>query len=323
MSNLGFLNLTLKDVRKQQADDPETRVTAIRLDFSSTQIGSFKMSFPPGQRLELPAFPQARNLVCEVMPKRYRHCKTTIFSLTDGEDLPIDLTVLRNPKEWRASFVPWNQLSTQFDTLKTILEISQIKVIKGLPIGKFTGDDYNKVNGDRAIIAKAAMLNIFTKMMLTAEPIGSMHPWFSFVRQILAIDRERFFAIVDPEMGEIVKHILQNIDKFDDYEEADHSQHVARLEKNLPEFHFIKDEIRSVKTDERHANLQLTMAPARDASGKNVLLLDVDIDENGDLLNHLIDVALLHPIKGGTHPFDIHEFMLLSDDNLDFGYKLV
>jgi hypothetical protein len=241
----------------------------------------------------------------------------------DEKVLDFEMRVVRNPKEWRAQFTPWNQLSSRFELLKSILDISRIKVINGPTLGKFTSDLYDQVTDTLVVMAKSAMLNIFTKLMSTPEPIGGIHPWFSFVRQILLIDRERFFAIVDPEMGEVLKRILQNIDQFKHYKKADHSLHLTRLEETLPGFHIFKSKVRSLKTDERHANLQFTMAPALDASGDDVLILDVDIDENGDLLNHLIDVTLVHPINGGTHPFDIHEYLLRSHRNLEFGYELV
>jgi hypothetical protein len=80
----------------------------------------------------------------------------------------------------------------------------------------------------------------------------------------------------------------------------------------------------SVKTDERNGNLQLTMAPARDlATGADTLLLDADIDENGDLLKHLVDVLFIHPFNGGTHPFDIHEYLIFAHQNRALGYELV
>lgn len=324
MSNKGILNLSLLDVTGQPAADPDTQVDVVRLDGNAATILRFDdLRFPPGRRLELPAFPQARNLVCEVLLKRYRHCKTDIFSLTDGEERPYQLRVLRHPEQWRARFTLWNQLPASYAALKDVLERSSSKVRKGETLGQFTGDRYDEVTDERSVLAKAALLNLFAKLTLTTAPSGAQQPWFSFVEQILVIDRERFFARVDPEMGAVVAHIWQNIDRFDHYEAADPRPHFKKLEKNLPDLRIARDEMFSIKTDERHANLQLTLAPARDAAGNNVLLLDADIDENGDLLNHMIDVTLLHPANGGTHPFDIHEYLLRSHRNLQLGYELV
>jgi hypothetical protein len=78
----------------------------------------------------------------------------------------------------------------------------------------------------------------------------------------------------------------------------------------------------SIKSDEKLGNLQLTLAPAKDAAGNPVLLLDADIDENGVLLKHFFDL-LKHRFTGGTHPFDIHEVLVFSEPNVDVGYQLV
>jgi hypothetical protein len=70
--------------------------------------------------------------------------------------------------------------------------------------------------------------------------------------------------------------------------------------------------------------LQQTMAPAQDlATGAFAPLLDADIDENGDLLIHLIDVLFMRAFSGGTHPFDIHEYLVLAHPNWALGYELV
>ena len=78
----------------------------------------------------------------------------------------------------------------------------------------------------------------------------------------------------------------------------------------------------SIKTREEHGNLQLTLTPATDASGRQVTILDADIDENGKLMAHLADL-FKHRFNGGTHPFDIHEYLLLEDPGRALGYELV
>jgi hypothetical protein len=324
MSNKGFLRLSLLDVRGQQAVDTDTQIDVVKLDGGAARILRFQdLSFPPVNRLELPAFPKINNLFCEVLPKRYRHCKTDIFSLNDGEEREYELRVVRAPKQWKAQFTPWNQLPVNCEWLKKVLERSTVKVIKGETLGQFTGDKYDQAGAERTVLAKASLLNLFAKLKLTPEPIGGQRPWFSFIERILVIDRERLFALVDPEMGEIVKRIRENIGQFSHYEKSVAKDHINKLKESLPEYRISRSEIISVKTNERHANLQLTLAPARDPAGNNVMLLDADIDENGDLLNHLIDVTLLHPTSGGTHPFDIHEYLLRSHRNLQLGYELL
>lgn len=53
------------------------------------------------------------------------------------------------------------------------------------------------------------------------------------------------------------------------------------------------------------------MAFGKDASGNDLLILDADIDENGQLMAHLADL-FKHKFTGGTHPFDIHELLPLT-----------
>ena len=55
------------------------------------------------------------------------------------------------------------------------------------------------------------------------------------------------------------------------------------------------------------------------------VLTDADIDENGELLRHTLDL-FKHKISGGTHPHDIHEILVLQEGQaptFDLGYRLV
>lgn len=47
--------------------------------------------------------------------------------------------------------------------------------------------------------------------------------------------------------------------------------------------------MREDKSRDENGNVQLTMAPGKDASGNDILLLDADIDENGAIFKHLAD----------------------------------
>ncbi len=328
MSNTAFLTLNLLDVRRQPAPDPQVRIRAVRGESPGGTVSTFpNLTFPPVPRLELKAFPQVQVQFLEVTPKRYRACKTDFFTLSDGEDRTYDLRVLREPKQWKALFAAWSALPADCQELRTVLDGSTVKLMGGANLGKFTEAAYdrigNQVTDNRSVHAKAALLNLFAKLRLTPEPIGGRNPWFSFVREILAIDRERLYALVDVELGEIVKRIREKPDDFPHYRRADSSQHGDKIAANLPDYRIFRSKLFSVKTDERFGNLQLTCAPAQNAAGQDVLILDADIDENGDLLNHLLDVILLHPISGGTHPYDIHEYLLRAHTNLALGYTLV
>ncbi len=327
MSNTAFLKLNMLDVRRQPAPDPKVGIRAVRVEHPGGTIGAFSNLSSPLPRLELLAFPQVHAQFLEVTPKRYRACKTDVFSLTDGQERDYDLRVLRDPKQWQAQFTLWNQLPADCRELQAVLAASTVKLLGGNILGRLTEASYDRLGAQasdkRPVLAKAALLNLFAKLRLTPEPIGGHNPWFSFIQQILVIDRERLYALVDPELGEVVNHVLKNPTQFPHYRRADSSQHIKKLEENLPGFRILRSKLFSVKTDERHGNLQLTCAPAKDAGGNDVLILDADLDENGDLLNHLLDVILIHPITGGTHPFDIHEYLLRAHTNLELGYLLV
>ena len=64
----------------------------------------------------------------------------------------------------------------------------------------------------------------------------------------------------------------------------------------------------SVKSSDRKGNLQLTFGKGKDANGNDVMVLDTDIDESGDMLKHLLDVFRHKITKKQTHPYDIHEY---------------
>ncbi|MNC99389.1 hypothetical protein D3C83_176680 [compost metagenome] len=58
-------------------------------------------------------------------------------------------------------------------------------------------------------------------------------------------------------------------------------------------------------------------------TGAPAFILDADIDENGTLIPHMVDVLFRHGITGGTHPFDIHEYLALTEPLMPIGYELV
>ncbi len=322
MANLGKLELAIKNTLDQPAADPKTRIDVQRKD--NSVILNFKnLNLPLPGVLEIPAFPHESNLRCSVSSKRYRPFNTGFFTLSTAEPKRLELQALRNPKEWSARFVAWKQLSDTFKPLQQALDASDVKVIKGEKLGKFTEDKYDAAKAEKTVLAKSALLNLFAKTTVLPEPIGGRNSWFSFVDRVLAIDRERFYALVNAEMEAVVRHIKDNLSNFSGWESATAGNHFDKLQETLPEFRIFKSKMVSIKTDEANGNLQLTLAPARDAAGNDVLLLDADMDENGQLLNHLIDVFFIHPFNGGTHPFDIHEYLTLAHPNHPRGYELV
>jgi hypothetical protein len=320
MPNSGTLRLTLHGVDSQPAED---RVTiSILRGTDGTELLRRSHRFQSSVDLTVPAFPTEHLLQCQITPQRYRHRSVGFMTLTDGEVIERRPTVFRRPTEWDAAFTPWAQLGSGFRRLKRVLTDSPgLRISNGKLLAPFTGDDYDSVaSSDRPIVqAKTAMLNVFAKLQTIVDPIGAEQAWFDFVIEILEISRERLIAIVDEDMLDRVRAIHSNIDDFPEYKRTPVGDH----QKNLPPaFRVRKADMLSVKTREDHGNVQLTLTPAIGPANTSVVLLDADIDENGRLMAHLADL-FKHAFNGGTHPFDIHEFLVLEDNARDLGYTLV
>jgi len=322
MANEGFFELGLLTAENRPANETGVTIGFQRSsDPTKFVIRVRDLTFPPNQSFPVPAFPQASNLVCDIVTPRFRERKSAVFTLFDGETIIRNLTVIRNPNKWQAQFVDWHQLSNELLPLQRMLEKSpSLKLKGGQVLGKFTETVYDNVGNDtKLILAKTALLNLFTKLSMTKQPTAGNEVWFSFVQQILEIGRERFIALVDPRMGQIVRTIKDHIGDFPDYHNTAAQNHFG----NMPAgYQVTKSKMFSIKSNEDNGNLQLTMAPAVDAAGKDVLILDADIDEEGKLLPHIASL-FLHKFTGGTHPFDIHEYLALIYRNRPMGYELV
>lgn len=324
MGNEGFLELGLLDSRKDPARDTDTRVRVVRAGTTKTLQQKDHLEFPPVRRFTLPAFPQEKNLVCEITPSRYRRANTGVFMLTDNKVTIRNPIVLRSPDKWAPRFVPWNLLPGDFLALKDVLDASpRVRVKGGRVFDKLARETYDAVTEKKSVLAKMALLNLYAVLSLTKEPVAGRSPWSSFVKQIFLIDRERFIGFVDAKMGTIIRAIKDDIGSFPDYKHTPATNHFDGIQEAVPEgFQVIKSKMFSIKSAEDHANIQLTIAPTKDLNGNEVLVLDADIDENGRLLEHLADL-IKHKINGGTHPIDIHEFLVLANRNIALGYDLV
>lgn len=324
MGNEGFLELGLLDVTNQPARDPSTNVSFFRASDNREILRKNDLEFPPIRRFRLPAFPQEQNLICETTPSRFRQGNTGFFTLTDGKVTRRNPIVLRLPDKWAPQFVPWNLLSSAFLALQDVLNASPgIRVRTGETFPKLVQDTYDGVTAQKSVLAKMALLNLYAALTITKEPTTLTKPWFSFVKQIFAIDRERFIARADPQMAKIIRLIKDDINKFPDYKHTPATNHFDDVQQSVPEgFKVLKSKMFSIKTKDEHANIQLTIAPTKDLDGNEVVVLDADIDENGQLLEHLADL-IKHRITGGTHPIDIHEFLLLAHSTLTLGYDLI
>ena len=317
MGNEGFFALGMVDVRNHTASDSKTSVSFFRAADGREIQRVRDLKFPPSRKFKLPAFPQASNLFCEITPARFRQRKSEFFTLSHGETITRQLTVFRLPSRWAAKFTSWARLSADFNQMKNVLAVSpNLKVKGGKRFPAFTDSVYDSIEDEKTVLAKSCLLNLAVKLSAERDPVSGKS-WFSFLNEILEIDRERLVAVASPMMGTSVRTIKDKIQKFPDYKHALVGDH----RKNFPADHSLRH-LFSIKSQEERGSMQLTLAEARDPQGQPVLLLDADIDENGNELAHLADL-FKHKFTGGTHPYDIHEYLTMAHPGLPFGYELV
>jgi hypothetical protein len=320
MANEGFFELGLIDTAGNRVVDSKVTVKFIRGSDNKTLSHAKDLDFTQSRVFRVPAFPHEHNLLCEVTPSRWRQRSSGFFTLTDGETAVRNLTVFRKPDKWAAQFLSWSNLPAHFVRLQHVLHNSpDVKIRGGKTVALFTESAYDGATDSKSVIAKTGLLNLYVKLANTKEPTRGNDDWFSFVEQILEIGRERFIALARPEMGEIVQAIKQRIDDFPDYIKAPAFNHHGNMP---PQFGVSKSKMFSIKSKEDKGNLQLTFGPGKDSNGRDVLVLDADIDEDGRLFAHLASV-FKHKVTGqGTHPHDIHEYLKLSFPGVPLGYEL-
>ena len=322
MSNRGSVVLTLRDVRAQPADDPEVVVRFY--ETRRGQLSENRVKFDPTVRFDgLPTFPQSQFIHATISPSRYRFMRTEGFVLHGGEERPVDVRLARKAGEWTADFDRWDELPGSFGALKTVLKASpDLRVHAGEKFDHLAGVAYDNVDHEKSKLAKAALLNLHAKMSAVVAPTPEDRDWFSYVERVIEIRRDRVIAEVSPNMSEAVRAIKNNVQAFPDYEKSDAGNHHS----NMPhrEFQVEQASMFSIKTSESRGNLQLTLAPATERqTGRQALLLDADIDEEGILFKHLLEVLRHKVTNKKTHPFDVHEILVASDTNLELGYTLV
>ncbi|HJQ69145.1 MAG TPA: hypothetical protein VKA70_09245 [Blastocatellia bacterium] len=321
--NEGFVDLKLITVNNKPVVDSNLRlkVIALRPGNQEKEIFSDTVSYPLSQPMRLPAFPTERHLNIVVRPTRFKEAETGFFTLTSSPAVEKKIQLFRKPDQWRADFVAFDELPGEFAPLKNVLKQSpNLKVRGGAKLGVFAGQTYDNVTDSKATLAKLGLLNLCVKMSSMTEPVGKTGNWFSFVEEILEIAQSRVIALVRPEMGDLVRTIRGDFNKFNEYKNTPSGNHHG----NMPaQFGVKKNAMFSIKSKDEDGNVQLTFGPGADAEGNPVMVLDADIDESGKLLAHIGDV-FRHKITGQqTHPFDIHEYLTVLLPNTPLGYDLV
>jgi hypothetical protein len=312
----------LRDVADRPIRDPKTFFTFRRL--------SDRRQIADQLQLELTGAPAVFDLpvatgelvVCEIDPERFRIASSPVFFRSPGPPVTKRIDLLREPREWTPRFTQWNALPPAFDDLKRVLRVSpNVTLFKEVrPISDLLVEDvYDRLSGEKVVLAKTALLNSFFRLNRTVEPTSDNRSWFSFVQRLVAIGRERFLAFVDPEMETLVRQVDAHIDEFRaDYEHTPAENHRGNVPAHL---HSRIASMISIKSTHRKGNFQLTLTHL---SGPDEVLLDSDIDENGELLAHFLDL-FKHKVSGGTHPHDIHELLVLQEGRtagFDLGYRL-
>jgi mannan endo-1,4-beta-mannosidase len=256
----------------------------------------------------------------QVSPARYRTSSSGFFFLAPGDVRPVSQMMARDRSAWTASFRKWDELGADHQPLKDLLlrpgDVQLFPEVRSL--GMLTGATYDGLGGD-ALLPKTAMLNLYYKLRTVPDPIRPELSWFSHLSRLLEIGRERLIAIADAAVVDSVKRVLENPAQFGYHRAEDPELH----RKFLPAEFREEARIFSIKASVREASLQITVSeiPSRDLT-----IIDADLDEHGDLLELIFD-GIAHIFDGGTHPYDIHEFLIghaaAADTPIDLGYTLV
>jgi len=151
-------------------------------------------------------------------------------------------------------------------------------------------------------IRRGGVLNIARKCSATRFDNGESV--LERIRVIRELRGDRFFAFVDRELREEVKHNVNS----GLFHSVDGSLH--HLPAEFEDF----EPAESFKTDDHFGNLQLTFFMKGDAC-----VADIDIDDAGGL-DHIFQVLRNHFTGQPTHPYNIHE-ILMQHQHLDAGYR--
>lgn len=310
------VTLDLRDVSRQPIDDPDTR-------FTFRQVTSGHQFCDQVTKQPLPAGPVTIALPvlagdavsCEIDAVRYRWARSPVFFRSPNDDgIALEIRLLRELGAWVPTFASWQRLGRRFDGFKRACQASGTVVVldRGMPAGTPATAVLNSAAtydglGFDLHLAQMALLNTHHVLQSTNEPVSKSRPWFSFVRQFVAIGRERFMALVDAEMWTLVRLISEHIDEFHvDYEQTMAENHRGMIPAAL---RGRAREMVSIKSSHTLGNFQLTLARLAQAGTEpEQWLLDADIDESGTLAGHVLD-WLKHKRSGGTSPFDIHEIL--------------
>src|ERR1041384_4229624 len=289
---------------------------------TGTTISMFgPVSFAARQSFPVPAFPAVQALRCDVAFDGYRPQPSRNFIPRANQTLEAPVTAMREPGAWVPAFRPFGELDPdRFARFIRVAKASDaVGFVKQAPtLGPLVAA-YDTLAGQQGQFAKMALLNLYAVLSDEDDPVSGRR-WFELVRKIVRIDRERFVSEVDPQVFSSVRTILGNLNQFGYTTEPSPQLH----RQNFPDVPSITDLI-TVKKSFEQGTIQLTVAKTQTAAGAT-FYLDVDADEHEQIALHTIDL-FKHTFNGGTHPIDIHEYIVAhaatqGDGEIDLGYEL-
>ena len=151
-------------------------------------------------------------------------------------------------------------------------------------------------------IRRGGVLNIARKTLATR--LSTDKTVLSLIKDIRELRGDRFFAFVEKELREEVKHSV-NTGLF---------HKVSGSLHHLPAQFEGFSRAGSFKTSDHFGNLQLTFFMKGDEC-----VADIDIDDAGGI-GHIFQVLKNHFTGSPTHPYNIHQ-ILVKHQHLDPGYR--
>jgi len=249
-------------------------------------------------------------------------------------DPEFEFPLTRMPSAWKVRFTPLAALaSPRFDPFRKIVALSNSVDLKnGPPVGDLAAN-YDAIDNNAQILAKTALLNLFSVMREEVDPIGGV-PWFNYVQKIVRLDQERFLAEVEKALFDNVLTILTGLHgEFADkgYSTEPPSDEALHTPNIPPQYDFRSNLIQmiTVKIAYEQGDVQLTVSSLK-SEGGTTYLLDCDMDEHLDIAAHAADLAE-HLHTGGTNPLLMHEYIVRDSAqksvtgiaDVDLGYLLV
>ncbi len=330
MADPAKFTLRLLSAEGFSADEPHATVRFMRPDGTLLSAAS-GLVFPPAHEFALPAFPAERSLHCQLTFSRYRLQQSAFFTPDAARPTNATVIAMRDPDQWAPAFTKLDDLpNATFKPLTDVIDESdQVDFKDGTSIGRTgsLGKEYDNLSSDSAQLAKMCLLNLYSVLAQEVDPVANT-AWFDHVTEIVRIDRERFVAVATSTLWTSVATILKDLKHFGPqgfFPEISPGLHV----QNFPARFGITDprQLITIKKRYEQGNVQFTVAPCKTDQGE-ISVVDIDMDEHAQLALHTIDL-FKHPFDGGTHPIDIHEYIVArsAENNggastIDLGYVL-